>query len=139
MGTGKKSDFKFDKYIIRHSNFSIEQEKGLKSDDLSLEITPKGIKYPNKFILTLEVEIKDDNNKFKLNILVDGYFSFRENIPTDEMSDYFIVNAPAIIFPYIRSYITILTSLSGIGTMNLPLLNLTKLSNELASNIIEKE
>lgn len=139
MSIENKSDFKFDKYIIRDSKLSINQDDKLNADELSLEIIPKGVKYAEKFILTLNVIIKDDNDKFDLNISIDGYFTFRENISPQEISKYFILNAPAIMFPYIRGYITMLTSLSGIGTITLPLLNLVKLSKELAENIDNKE
>lgn len=51
---------------------------------------------------------------------------------------YFAVNAPAILFPYIRAYISLLTSLSGVGTVLLPTLNLSSLSKELLNNIKEE-
>lgn len=137
MAEVNKSDFKFDNYIIRHSEHNIKREK-LDADSLSLEINPKGVKYNDKFILTLDIIVKDDAGNFDLKIIVDGYFRFRENIPVDQLSKYFIINAPAIIFPYIRGYISMLTSLSGIGNITLPVLNLTKLSKELATHIEER-
>jgi preprotein translocase subunit SecB len=52
------------------------------------------------------------------------------------MGHFFTINAPAII-SHILGYISMLTSLSGCGTVMLPTLNLTDLGEELASNIKE--
>ena len=55
----------------------------------------------------------------------------------ERLGAFFTMNAPAIIFPYIRGYISMLTSLSGCGNVLLPTLNLTSLGEKLAQNIKE--
>ena len=55
------------------------------------------------------------------------------------MNQYFYTNAPAILFPYIRAYISTLTNLSGYKPINLPTLNLTSLREELEKNTTEVE
>ncbi len=45
------------------------------------------------------------------------------------------MNAPAILFPYIRSYISTLSTLSGLSPIVLHTLNLTSLKDELLDNI----
>ena len=56
----------------------------------------------------------------------EGYFEFEKNITDDERKVFFNMSAPAILFPYIRAYISALTSLSGINPVILPTLNLSK-------------
>lgn len=137
MNKANNSDFRFEKYIIKYSLIDIKGEL-TDNDSLNISITPKGIKYKDKFILTLDVKISDNKNIVTINIIVDGIFFFKENIPCEQIGQYFTVNAPAIIFPYIRGYISMLTSLSGMGNIVIPTLNLTDLGKELAENIEDK-
>lgn len=128
----KKSDFKFNGYLVRHSE--IKQEEVIPDGSaLRIKIEPSGIKNGKDFTLTLKVSLIDEQGVFEVNLTVDGYFSFREEV--DEVPPYFTLNAPAILFPYVRAYISLLTSLSGKGTVNLPTLNLSGLSKELKDNI----
>ena len=128
----KKSDFKFNGYLIRYSEIK-QDETILDGSALKIKIDPSGIKNGKDFILTLKVSLHDEQHKLEVNIEVDGYFSFREEI--EEIPPYFTLNAPAILFPYIRAYVSLLTSLSGKGTVNLPTLNLSGLTKELKNNI----
>ena len=56
---------------------------------------------------------------------------------TDEFkkSPFIEINAPAIAFPYIRAYISNLTTQSGLFTVTLPTFNLTNLGSNLKDNI----
>ena len=65
-----------------------------------------------------------------------GLFEFKEVIAIDNLTTYFYINAPAIIFPYVRAYIAALTSLSGFETINLPPINVGVLKEELKSNTV---
>ena len=58
--------------------------------------------------------------------------SFKDS---DKLSRFLYLNAPAIMFPYLRAYISSLTALSGINPITLPTLNLSGLKSELESNI----
>jgi len=90
----------------------------------------------SNFTLFLDVSVADDKS-FDVKISCLGTFSFKSDIKEQELSDYFVVNAPAIVFPYIRSYISALTALSGLEAVNLPVMNLTSLKEELKNNITE--
>lgn len=137
MDNIKGSDFCFVGYKIKHSEININ---GDISNDASLKvhIVPKGQKSKEEFILTLNITIKDEvGESVNINIIVDGHFKFRENIDINQLGRFFTVNAPAIIFPYIRGYISMLSSLSGITPILLPTLNLQQVGLELAGNIEE--
>lgn len=133
-----KSDFRFDNYVITHAQIDLDKNAP-KPEDLTIEIKPKGLKEKERFVLTLDLSIKDDKSDFFINIVADAFFYFREDIPHDQIGKFFTLNAPAILFPYLRGYISMLTSLSGIGSVVLPVLNLTQLGKELAANIEVKE
>ena len=52
----------------------------------------------------------------------------------DNLNNLFFVNAPALLFPYIRAYISTLTNLSGFDPINLPTLNMSGLGEDLKKN-----
>jgi preprotein translocase subunit SecB len=67
-------------------------------------------------------------------------FEFESAEDFDQVrDDYFAKNAPAIIFPYIRAYISTLTTQSGLFTVQLPTLNLSQLAGSLINSIEELE
>jgi preprotein translocase subunit SecB len=123
--------FRLRNYRVIKSNIEL---KGNEPDnDFSMEIAPSGVQKDNYFYLTLDIHIKDKKDTYFVDVLIEGIFEFKENI--DNLSDYFLTNAPAILFPYARAYISSLTSISGIMTVIIPTLNLIYLKEELKGNI----
>ncbi|NLJ01090.1 MAG: hypothetical protein GX371_08085 [Bacteroidales bacterium] len=80
----------------------------------------------NKFKLLLDVNVRDKNNSLNIDISSEGFFEFDDELSESEKEFFFNINALAILFPYIRAYISTLTSLSGIQPLILPTINLTK-------------
>ena len=128
----KISPFKFDGYLIKHSEINISEEIP-DAEALKIEISPKGIKNGKEFTLILHIAITNDSESIRIEMEVYSYFSFKDEV--DKVDNYFTTNAPALVFPYIRGYISLLTSISGSGTITLPTLNLMSLGEELKSNI----
>jgi len=120
------SGFQFTGFFIEESHFKI-LSGSVKNLDLNLEINigPEGTHYvkDKRFSLTLNVDIKDHDGSFECQITSRGEFNM---VGDDEIiSDYFYVNAPAIMFPYIRAYISTLTNLSTAGhSITLPTLRI---------------
>ena len=131
----KASDFRFNGYLVRYCEQNINMEPEGDMEKLSIEIKPSGKRSASSFVLTLNVNIHDDERKFSIHLVVDGFFAFRDDINERELGSYFLTNAPAILFPYIRAYIAMMSSMSGIGTVKLPTLNLVGLKKELEDNI----
>lgn len=129
----EESRFQFKGFKITRS--LIERKSDHSSKKISLEFSPKGIINESKanFQLELEVKIEDENKSFLIDILALANYSFENGAAN--ISDLFYVNAPALLFPYIRAYISTLTNLSGFEAINLPTLNLTKVGDDLKNNI----
>lgn len=134
------SKFQFDGYKVTKSLIVSDDVNNL--DDLVINFDLKGevITKENKFILNFNVNIRNDNSEiFKIDIDSIGIFRFSEEIQINSnennINPLFYINAPAILFPYIRAYISTLTNLSDIKTINLPTLNLISLAEKLKSNI----
>jgi len=120
-------NFKVVESSIRHSvTSSLEQ-------NLNYNISPSGTIDEEKklFQIKLVVEINDDNQQFQAKVVIVGLFEFKSVVSIEHLDNYFYTNAPAIIFPYVRSYIAALTALSGFGTINLPPINVGNLKDEL--------
>ncbi|WP_042369767.1 protein-export chaperone SecB [Bacteroides neonati] len=128
------SEFRFDGYLIKESSIKINKEVN-DSTELGISIIPSGVRYKEKFVLTLEVSIKDRTGDFCVDLTVDGSFIFKEDLENNKLGIFFTANAPALIFPYIRAYVCMLTSLSGAGSVVLPTLNLVDVGRELATKI----
>ncbi len=129
-----KSKFQFQGFVIRRS--LIEQTNEIPSESFNITFLPVGIVSNSKstFQLQLGVRIVDENKA--LNIEVDSVadFYFEKGTEENQLSNYFYMNAPAILFPYIRAYISTLTSLSGLKPLLLPTLNLIGLAKDLAEH-----
>jgi preprotein translocase subunit SecB len=129
----ENSQFQFQGFKIKRSLIDINDYDG--DLDLSIKFNPSGIldKKQSIFILNLGVVIKD-SDKLNIEISSESFFKY-SNIEEDKLGNFLYLNAPAIMFPYIRAYISSLTVLSGINPINLPTLNLSGLKSELESNI----
>ena len=131
-----KSSFQFETFIINKSLFQLKENSQV--SDLSIGFNPSGkLDLENQlFNLELAVFISDSSEAFKVEIESVGFFKF-ENIEKDNLSSFLYHNAPALLFPYLRAYISTLTTLSGIKPVVLPTLNLSNLKDELEQNIVE--
>jgi len=126
MESIKKSEFSFRNFLISKSDFyrnPIEKEQ----NTYDISIVPSGliIEKEKVFQLNLQVEVTEENDRFKALIIIIGFFEFSEVLDDKQLTNYFYTNAPAILFPYVRAYIASLTALSGMETVNLPPINMS--------------
>ena len=73
-------------------------------------------------------------SQFGMYDLIQNTFENKEGL--ENLGKFFYINAPALLFPYIRAYISTLTNLSGFEPINLPTLNMTRLGDDLKKNTI---
>jgi len=132
-----KSEFSFLEFLIEESIISRKpiEEKGI----LNIDVIPSGIIEKSKkiFQLRLDVSVSENNDRFKAKIVAIGLFLFNEISDANSLPDYFYINAPAIMFPFIRSYISALTALSGMESINLPIVRMANLVEKLKENTME--
>ena len=128
------SKFQFKGFHIVRS--LIERNEKESSKKINLDFSPKGFinKNDSTFQMHLGVRIEDENKSFLIEINAIANFVFENKEGLDNLSKFFYVNAPALIFPYIRAYISTLTNLSGFEPINLPTLNMTRLGEDLKNN-----
>ena len=138
MDSIKNLKFRFNGFTIVKSYF----ECGNNADDKAFTIAfdPKGIIDDENSIFELQFNVQITNNTKDINIEVHslGRFEFDKNEDMGQLNSYFYLNAPAIMFPYIRAYISSMTALSGIRTVVIPTMNLIGLQEDLKKNTVKK-
>jgi preprotein translocase subunit SecB len=105
---------------------------------INIAFNPRGsvFKSDSIFILKLGIQVKDEDDKFFIELESESTFNFSKDADLDKYLDgLFILNAPAIVFPYLRAYITNISAQSGMSPLILPTLNLSKLGKDLKENI----
>lgn len=129
-----KSAFKFERYRILRSVIIRKADETPKSLQIGFE--PKGthFKEENRFELSLGVRIEDEDKSLIIEVDASATYLIEGEVSDKMLRSFFYLNAPAILFPYIRAYIATLTTLSGMAPINLPTLNLTQLAPELERN-----
>lgn len=126
------STFQFEGYKITKSFIEVIQPG---DDNLEIEFEMSGQVFKEKGIynLTLTTIVKNHTNTVNVNVVAVGKFSFGKGVDfnSDNLPSLFYTNAPALLFPYVRAYVSTLTNLSGIKPITLPTLNLTDLGKTL--------
>jgi len=133
----KDSKFQFKGFSIVRS--LIERKNNKPSKKISLGFNPKGFinKENATFQLHLGIKIEDEGKSFNIEIEAVANYTFEDKTELDNLNKFFYVNAPALLFPYIRAYISTLTNLSGFEPINLPTLNMARLGDDLKANTSE--
>lgn len=137
MSAVTKSPFKLTQFVVEE--FSIKRNP-VKQGKIDFKIKPSGLIDENQklFKLILDIQIIDSAASFNINLIALGFFEFKEVKTPETLSNYFYTNAPALIFPYIRAYVSSITALSGLKAVNLPVMNLSSLKEDLKANTIKE-
>lgn len=137
MSEIKNSPFALAQFHI--DEFSIKREF-VEQGKPEFEFEPDGfIDYEDKnYVLTILLLAKDSNNAYDIRCKCTGFFRFKvEEGEELNLNTNFYVNAPAIVFPYIRAYIASITALSGLSTVHIPTMNFpVKIGEKLKKNTI---
>lgn len=125
----KITDYKFPKTIVDYSN----------SSDTDIDVSfIVGGKYKNseaKFFLQFTTHAKFENTSdFFIKVDCEATFEFKNVNSFSEIPSFFYTNAIAILFPYIRAYISTVTVQSNIKPVILPTLNLMSLTQDLVDS-----
>ncbi len=122
-------NYQFDKVLIDLSNHN--------SKDLSLSFDTSGIYFNENQNFELRFVVKVTQNTEATpfaEISCKGTFKF-ENIESFEsIPEFFYRNSIAILFPYVRAYLSLVTTQANVPGIILPTLNLSNLETELKRN-----
>lgn len=119
---------KFEGYEV--TEILLEPNDMQKSDELNFEIKKMVREDLKHAILVLRVEINYRENKF-LRVEIQGGFSTELNLEAEEFDNFISINGVSILFPYIRSTVSMITSLDSGESVLLPTINVAELYNDL--------
>jgi preprotein translocase subunit SecB len=128
------SKFQFKGYRINRSLIELDENSNFENLKISFAVSGLVKRVENLFILNLSVKIKNNESNLKIEVDTIANFLFEKVENIDDISSFFYNNSSAILFPYIRAYISTLTNLSGNRSITLPTMNLTNLADELRAN-----
>lgn len=134
---------------IRFENFQVQETHlvhnvevlNAPSLNYNIQFVPSGrlSRAQGRFMLLLDVNITSTPESFIARLIVRGHFSFDPNQPSEQLDKLLTLNSTALVFPYVRAYISSLTALSGLPTIIVPTYNLSGLADPLRAAIVEVE
>lgn len=107
----KKEEFKDDK------GFSLSVEQAISEDLTDAK-------------LTVTIQLRDVKNEKYLIAEIESYFEFNEANSLEWAKKVLLVNGTAIVYPYIRSMVSMVTSLDTENAIILPTINTMALGDE---------
>ena len=82
------------------------------------------------FVVKFDIEVKSEHG-YELQLGYVAEFETDEDVSTEFKNSQFpIVNAPAIAYPYLRSFVSLLTLNSGYETLVLPTVNFQAMAQQ---------
>ncbi len=130
-----KSQLNFVNFVV--PNFLFEKVQVDQPENI-FEVIPQAVisRKNKQFHINIDLKIFDIENDFNLKMLCVGIFEY-DTEDEQLLLNFLSVNGPAIVFPYIRSFVSSFTSLSGFDTITLPTLNLSSHKEQLIETLID--
>lgn len=135
----KKAAFSFIDY--KFPSFTIQFGKLPDGDSLGVDFIPSG-EYDattGLFKMTLSfIAFAESTEMPVINVDCEAFFKFGEKLPFAALPDYFFTNSTAILYPYIRAFVSTLSLQANYNAFVLPTLNVSLLGERLKANTVEK-
>lgn len=133
----KQAEFSLNNYKFTHVELNLDYIK--EKDNLALELNPRGIFFSEKgdyelFFDFTASNIVNDQKNIVVNVVCKALFHFNNTYSFSDIPEYFYANSIAIIFPYVRAFVSTVTLQANIAPIILPTLNLSALRDALKSN-----
>jgi|GEM_PF-853457 len=135
MGNDGLAIFQFEGYTIEEIKL-LRKEKST-SDDAKMKFNLSIGESPDLNSYRLIIEVIVENPDVNVNVTMSGAFKFEENneIPKEDKFVLLKSNGFAILLPYLRSVVSIITTLDGPAAVVLPIINVF----EMMKNSDDKE
>lgn len=125
-------NYYFDKVSINLENYN--------DNDFKIAFDPSGKfdKESKRFILSFGFTATcDENEDSFVSINCKGIFKFSEINKLEDIPPYFFRNSVAILFPFLRGFLSMVTIQANVPPILLPTMNLTSLERPLSENTTE--
>ena len=123
----QEAQFRFLDFKVVKSIYQIDTQKFKQGGKLEVNFKfPTELDFTQKNLISFPMEVLIENEDKSLRIQVGIIGIFESDVDITKEKSFVEISAPAIIFPYIRAYVSNLTSMSGIQPILLPTYNMTK-------------
>ena len=123
----QEAQFRFLDFKVVKSIYQIDTQKFKQGGRLDVNFKfPTELDFAQKNLISFPMEVLIENEDKSLRIQVGIIGIFESDVDLTKEKSFVEISAPAIIFPYIRAYVSNLTSMSGIQPILLPTYNMTK-------------
>lgn len=128
--------FRLKDYKIVDASIHISPD-GITGKNMSVEIKPQSYVSDKElnYKLQFDINISNSENQFSVFASIIGLFEFDSDLDPVAKDKFFKINAPSLLFPYVRAYISTLTSLSGMAPVILPTINMAEAMKNLEENV----
>ena len=136
--TNSPAEFQLSDFLFLNAKFNFDTPDKTK---YHVSINPTGnlVLKEKQFYLDIYFSIiYVEDKEPSIECTVRGIFSFNKISSIEEIPEYFYANSVAILYPYIRSFVSTLTSSSNNGHILLPTLNLSSMGKVLKENTLER-
>lgn len=119
----QKAAFLIENYLFDQVEINLGNYQ---SGKLDIDFNPGGVfdSSEKSFNLTFEVKVKDEKDNQFVRVRCNGIFKFQEVSSFEDIPEFFYRNSIAILFPYVRAYISLVTTQANVPGIILPTLNL---------------
>ena len=134
-GQGKAATFTLKSYRFLQVSMDFETQEGA---TLSVSFDPNGeyCKATGEYKLRLITRVSSEEKEF-ISTTLQVVFGFTEPIELSEIPDFFYPNCMAIVFPYVRSFLSTLSLQANVPPIILPIINFSDLQGVLKRNTKE--
>lgn len=132
----KQAVFSLKDYTFDLFEFNLENKEGT---EIGVNFEPSGVLNGQQMFLTLVFCAFSSSKEQKpfLKVRCKTNYVFDNEISLEDIPSFFYANSIAIIFPYIRAFISTLTLQANITPILIPTWNLTSLGETLKENTTE--
>lgn len=132
-----KAAFSITNYYFDKVNINLENKPSDNKLDLSFDVKGFFESAESNYELTFIVQVTNDEFEQPLvEIQCRGIFHINDIHNADEIPEFFYINSIAILFPYVRGYVSMITTQANIPGIILPTLNLASLGPMLKQNTV---
>lgn len=130
---GKEALFSLENYSITECSFNLNGVSSM--DKFSIEFNPLGFYNQDNSTYELQLEIDIIFGELKIiNTKLHAIYRFKEQLEIEGIPDFFYSNCIAIVFPYIRAFISTVSLQANIRPIIIPTLNIQPLGEVLKKN-----
>ena len=128
-------DYRFTKVYI-----DLDKHDPAKSLDINFDTSGKFVKSESLFDLHFKIAVFDNGRRDDpfIKLTCEGIFQFTNVSDLSDIPEFFFTNSVALLFPYVRAYLTIITTQANTKGIMLPTLNLSALGSILKKNTSER-